>query len=155
MKNDAYRPLKRTIDIIGATTALIIFSPLILLAAILVKLSSKGPIIFTQKRVGVNGKEFVFYKFRSMYIGDNDERLKKYPALWEKYKKSDCNFKQKINISSNYKPYNINVERAGNNDAPEHKYQTYLSKTLEKFNSKQGISSPFQHFVILKLPTKN
>jgi lipopolysaccharide/colanic/teichoic acid biosynthesis glycosyltransferase len=89
MKAESYRPFKRFIDLSGALFLFILFSPIIILASILVKLSSPGPIIFTQKRVGLKGKEFIFYKFRTMYIGDNDERLKKYPELWEKYKKSD------------------------------------------------------------------
>ncbi len=89
MKGDAYRPLKRIIDLVGSTVALILFFPVLVLAGILVKLSSPGPAIFTQKRVGTDGKEFTFYKFRTMFIGNNDERLKRYPKLWEKYKKSD------------------------------------------------------------------
>lgn len=83
---------KRTIDIFGSIFLLIIFFPVILVTTYLVKKSSPGPIIFKQKRVGKNSKPFYMYKFRSMYIGNNDERLKKnYPKLWKKYK--DCGWK--------------------------------------------------------------
>jgi lipopolysaccharide/colanic/teichoic acid biosynthesis glycosyltransferase len=78
---------KRTVDIFGSLFLLIIFSPVLLVTMILIKLTSKGPIFFYQKRVGKNSKEFSMYKFRSMYTGDNDKRLKEnYPELWEKYK---------------------------------------------------------------------
>jgi len=90
MKNKSYRSLKRFIDILGATIALILFSPIMLVASVLVKLSSSGPIIFTQKRVGTGNKEFTFYKFRTMYTGDNDKRLREeYPELYKKYKAAD------------------------------------------------------------------
>jgi lipopolysaccharide/colanic/teichoic acid biosynthesis glycosyltransferase len=45
-----------------------LLSPVFILLALLVKLNSKGPVIFLQKRVGLNGKRFLFYKFRSMYM---------------------------------------------------------------------------------------
>jgi exopolysaccharide production protein ExoY len=78
---------KRTVDIFGSLFLLIIFSPILLATMILIKLTSKGPIFFYQKRVGQDSKEFSMYKFRSMYTGDNDKRLKEnYPELWEKYK---------------------------------------------------------------------
>ncbi len=58
--------VKRTMDIVGGTLALILFSPVMLIAAISVKISSKGPVIYKQKRVGLHNKEFEMYKFRSM-----------------------------------------------------------------------------------------
>jgi len=80
---------KRTIDIFGSIFLLIVFSPVMLIATIFVKLSSPGPIFFHQQRVGKNSKPFSMPKFRSMYLGDNDKRLKNnYPDLWQKYKNS-------------------------------------------------------------------
>jgi len=58
--------IKRLIDILGSLTGLILFSPLFLLIAILIKLDSAGPVFFSQKRVGLNGRKFVLYKFRTM-----------------------------------------------------------------------------------------
>ena len=69
-----YMILKRTLDIICSIIGLTLLSPIILVVAILIKLESKGPIIFSQKRVGLNGKEFDMYKFRSMV--QNAEELK-------------------------------------------------------------------------------
>lgn len=57
---------KRTVDIIGALVGIILFSPIMLVVAILIKLSGPGPIIFKQERVGLHNKPFMMYKFRSM-----------------------------------------------------------------------------------------
>jgi exopolysaccharide biosynthesis polyprenyl glycosylphosphotransferase len=62
----AYLFVKRVIDILVAVIGLILTSPLMLLAAIAIKLESPGPIIFKQDRLGKNGKVFTIYKFRSM-----------------------------------------------------------------------------------------
>lgn len=62
----AYYASKRLIDIIGASVILILLSPLLLIVAVLIKLESPGPIIYTSKRVGQNYKIFGFIKFRSM-----------------------------------------------------------------------------------------
>ena len=59
---------KRFMDILLAVMSIIIGSPLFLLTALLVKVTSPGPIIFSQVRVGKYGRHFKFYKFRSMYI---------------------------------------------------------------------------------------
>ena len=59
---------KRFMDIVLSIFALIIGSPIFLLTALLVKVTSPGPIIFSQVRVGKFGRHFKFYKFRSMYI---------------------------------------------------------------------------------------
>jgi exopolysaccharide biosynthesis polyprenyl glycosylphosphotransferase len=58
--------LKRIIDFIGAVIGLIILSPLMLLTAIAIKLESPGPVFFVQPRMGLDGKEFMMIKFRSM-----------------------------------------------------------------------------------------
>jgi exopolysaccharide biosynthesis polyprenyl glycosylphosphotransferase len=58
--------LKRAMDIAGAAVALILFSPIMLVVAILVKLDSPGPVFFIQERVGLDGKPFPMLKFRSM-----------------------------------------------------------------------------------------
>jgi len=84
-----FNVFKRSVDILGAIFLLVLFSPIILITAVLVKFSSPGPIFFKQQRVGKNSKLFFMYKFRSMYIGDNDKKLREnYPELWDKYKKS-------------------------------------------------------------------
>ena len=69
-----YKICKRIIDIIGAGLGLILLSPIIAIVACAVKVTSKGPIFFSQKRVGKNGELFEMYKFRSMVV--NAEELK-------------------------------------------------------------------------------
>ena len=69
-----YEICKRIIDIIGAGLGLILLSPIIAIVACAVKFTSKGPIFFSQKRVGKNGELFEMYKFRSMVV--NAEELK-------------------------------------------------------------------------------
>lgn len=57
---------KRSIDIVGAIVGLILFSPVMLISAALIRFSTNGPIIFTQLRAGWRGREFTIYKFRTM-----------------------------------------------------------------------------------------
>ncbi len=61
--------LKRAIDVAISLLVLLVFSPLYIFIAIGVKLSSKGPILYRQRRIGIHGKWFFIYKFRSMYTG--------------------------------------------------------------------------------------
>lgn len=63
----AARGLKRAIDVTGSALGLIMLSPVLLAISLLIKLTSKGPVLFCQRRVGWKGKEFTFLKFRSMY----------------------------------------------------------------------------------------
>lgn len=89
MKKILFSLFKRCIDVIGSLVLLVLFSPIMLVTMILIKTGSVGPIFFKQKRVGKNSHEFWMYKFRSMYTGDNDKRLREnYPELWKKYKES-------------------------------------------------------------------
>jgi len=60
------RILKRSFDIIATSLLLILFSPLLLVIAVAIKLDSKGPTLFSQERVGIDGKQFHILKFRSM-----------------------------------------------------------------------------------------
>jgi undecaprenyl-phosphate galactose phosphotransferase/putative colanic acid biosynthesis UDP-glucose lipid carrier transferase len=60
------RSLKRVFDVIAAGIAITLLSPLMLITALLIKLDSRGPIVFRQKRNGFNGSTFVIYKFRTM-----------------------------------------------------------------------------------------
>lgn len=79
---------KRFVDVVATSLLLLLFAPIMLLTAILVRVSSPGPITFKQKRVGLKGREFDIIKFRSMYCGDNDHRLAQNPNLYQKYKES-------------------------------------------------------------------
>jgi lipopolysaccharide/colanic/teichoic acid biosynthesis glycosyltransferase len=102
--------LKRIVDVVGASVGIILTSPIMLISALLVKLTSPGPVIFKQERIGYKGKPFTLYKFRSMvdkaeengtpelYSGKNDTRqtrvglflrehhLDELPQLWNVFK---------------------------------------------------------------------
>ena len=67
---------KRLVDIVGSLFGIIITSPIMLLCAVLVKLTSKGPVIFKQERVGLHNKTFYMYKFRSMEMQSSKEEKK-------------------------------------------------------------------------------
>lgn len=58
--------LKRAVDIVGAAAGIVVTSPVMLLTAIAVRVSSRGPVIFKQERVGLHNKPFMMYKFRTM-----------------------------------------------------------------------------------------
>ena len=73
-----FSSIKRIMDTIGSALALLFLSPLILLIAIAIKLTSKGPVFFRQKRVGQYGEQFVFLKFRSMYVNNDASEHKAY-----------------------------------------------------------------------------
>ncbi len=69
------RLLKRLFDIVFSLAFIIVFSPLYIIIALLIKLTSKGPVLFRQERVGLNNKTFKLLKFRTMYVqkpGDSD-----------------------------------------------------------------------------------
>ena len=73
LDNTFRNTMKRILDVVFALVALMILSPLLLVVAILVKVNSPGPVIFSQERVGLNRKKFMMYKFRSMKVQDEDE----------------------------------------------------------------------------------
>lgn len=61
-----YKSFKRFLDILVSLLSLVVLSPLMLITALAIKLDSKGPVIFKQERLGLGGKVFLIYKFRSM-----------------------------------------------------------------------------------------
>lgn len=94
LENWANAFVKRAMDIIGSALILIVFSPVMLACAIGVKLSSPGPIIFKQERIGRNKKPFMMYKFRSMRVNSEentgwssnaDSRKTKFGSFIRKY----------------------------------------------------------------------
>ena len=90
------RVIKRLIDVTASVLALTLLSPLLLYIAIRVKLSSAGPIFFSQERLGLHSKPFTIFKFRSMVVGaenagpqlstDNDPRCTAWGAVMRKYR---------------------------------------------------------------------
>lgn len=68
------RAIKRAFDVVVASLILVCAAPLMLLVAAVIKLTSRGPVLFTQDRIGEGGVPFRFYKFRSMKV-DNDDAI--------------------------------------------------------------------------------
>jgi exopolysaccharide biosynthesis polyprenyl glycosylphosphotransferase len=81
-ENEYLLLLKRLLDFTMALFLLIVLSPLLLLVALLIKLSSKGPVLYRQTRCGLGGRKFTLYKFRSMHP-DADLRREELEALNE------------------------------------------------------------------------
>ncbi|WP_252235558.1 undecaprenyl-phosphate glucose phosphotransferase [Clostridium sp. ZS1] len=86
--------MKRTIDILGSLALIILTSPIMIIAALVIKCTSKGPIIFRQPRVGLNKNIFTMYKFRSMKVNseeqsgwstNNDPRKTKFGSFIRKF----------------------------------------------------------------------
>jgi lipopolysaccharide/colanic/teichoic acid biosynthesis glycosyltransferase len=76
-----FRIVKRTMDILGSIVALIVGSPVFGCIAVAIKLTSQGPVLYRQQRVGQLGAPFSLLKFRSMYCGNNNSAHKEY--VWQ------------------------------------------------------------------------
>ncbi len=76
--NRLSRATKRMIDVLGSISLLALLSPVFLAIAVAVKLTSEGPVLFRQKRIGEHGTPFTFLKFRSMYTDNDSSQHKKY-----------------------------------------------------------------------------
>jgi sugar transferase (PEP-CTERM system associated) len=96
-KSRTRRFFKRSTDVILSLTMLILFSPLFLLTALLIKIDSTGPVLFSQERVGKNKKSYMLYKFRSMvedaekqsgpvWASDNDRRITRLGRVLRKWR---------------------------------------------------------------------
>ncbi|PNG27610.1 undecaprenyl-phosphate glucose phosphotransferase [Methylocella silvestris] len=67
--------IKRTLDIVCSSIGIVLLSPLFVMIAILIKLDSKGPVIFKQRRNGFNARQFQIYKFRSMTVQEDGDKI--------------------------------------------------------------------------------
>ena len=96
-KSRTRRFIKRSMDLIISLSMLILFSPLIIVTAILIKIDSTGPVLFSQERVGKNKKPYMVYKFRSMvedaekqsgpvWASDNDKRVTRVGSVIRKWR---------------------------------------------------------------------
>jgi exopolysaccharide biosynthesis polyprenyl glycosylphosphotransferase len=76
--------MKRASDLVITTLALVLLAPLWLLIALLIKLDSRGPVFYKQERVGMDGRVFLFYKFRTMHAGADDARHREFQRRYIK-----------------------------------------------------------------------
>jgi exopolysaccharide biosynthesis polyprenyl glycosylphosphotransferase len=91
------RILKRTFDLIVSAFAIALLLPVWLLIALLIKLDSKGPVFFTQERVGMDGRLFLLYKFRTMKAGADSE-------LHREYQRAFIAGRAEANLGNDHKP---------------------------------------------------
>jgi len=91
------RILKRTFDLVVSALAILLLFPLWLLIALLIKLDSKGPVFYTQERVGMDGRLFLLYKFRTMKAGAD-------PELHREYQKAFIAGRAEANLGDDSKP---------------------------------------------------
>ncbi|HKG47708.1 MAG TPA: sugar transferase [Pyrinomonadaceae bacterium] len=91
------RILKRTFDLIVAALAIVLLFPVWLLIALLIKLDSRGPVFYTQERVGMDGRLFLLYKFRTMQAGAD-------PQLHREYQKAFIAGRAEANVGNDNKP---------------------------------------------------
>lgn len=118
---------KRIFDIISSLSALIVLSPFLILIMVLIKLESRGPILYKSKRVGSNFYIFNFLKFRSMYI-DAEERLSSYLSM-NQYTKESKEKTLEVNIANDDI---INDDILLVSDDYEISEHEYLNKKKEK-----------------------
>ena len=106
LKHEKELKLKRAFDIICSLSMIIILSPVLIVLSVMIKLDSKGPVLFKQVRVTTYGRKFKIYKFRSMYM-DAEERKKE---LWLIMRTSlEHRLQQKVMLAS--QEWDICLER--------------------------------------------
>lgn len=139
-----YRFLKRFFDVVLSGTALIVLSPVFLLAAIGVYISSPGPVLFKANRIGQNGKPFVMYKFRSMHINNekghmitlrNDNRIFPFGRFLRKSKIDEL--PQLVNILQG----TMSIVGWRPEDE-ENVKKVFVGKYKQVLKSKPGLTSP-------------
>lgn len=99
--------LKRSFDVVFSLFAIILTSPLLVFSAIMVKLTSPGPIIFKQERVGLDRKNFDMYKFRSMRLQTDEEEMDKWTTKNDPRKTWWGNFMRKTSIDELPQFFNV------------------------------------------------
>ncbi|MDO4619744.1 MAG: undecaprenyl-phosphate glucose phosphotransferase [Lachnospiraceae bacterium] len=99
--------IKRILDILGSLVCLVLFSPVMLVFAVLIKVGSPGPLIYRQERVGLHNKPFMMYKFRSMVVQDERSEKKKWTTRNDPRVTSVGRFMRKLSIDE--LPQLINV----------------------------------------------
>ena len=152
-----WRFVKRGFDLTFATLFLLVFSPVLLLIALLVLISSGWPIFYSQTRVGLNGKTFKFYKFRSM-VKDADQRLSEVKNV---HKRDHVIFKSKDDpritpigrilrkysldeLPQFFNVINNSMSVVGPRPALTREVSLYNSTYERRLNAKPGITGPWQ-----------
>lgn len=107
LDNILNKTIKRTFDIIMSLMALILVSPILLITAIIIKITSPGPVIFKQERVGLNRKNFTMYKFRSMKLQVDEEEKTEWTTKNDPRKTKFGSFIRKTSIDELPQFFNV------------------------------------------------
>lgn len=99
--------IKRTVDLFGACTALVVFAIPMLITACIIKITSPGPLIFCQKRIGLHNREFKMYKFRSMKVQTESEEKKAWTTKDDPRVTPIGKFMRKTNIDELPQIFNV------------------------------------------------
>jgi Undecaprenyl-phosphate glucose phosphotransferase len=99
--------IKRIFDIICSLICIIIFSPVMIITSLIIKITSPGPVLFKQERVGLNKKTFEMYKFRSMKVQKDDEEKIKWTTPGDPRKTQFGNFIRKTSIDELPQLFNV------------------------------------------------
>ena len=99
--------LKRCVDIFGSLVAIIIFCIPMLATAIIIKITSPGPLIFKQKRIGLHNREFSIYKFRSMKVQEESKEKKAWTTENDPRVTKFGRFMRKTNIDELPQLFNV------------------------------------------------
>jgi exopolysaccharide biosynthesis polyprenyl glycosylphosphotransferase len=94
-------------DILGASLALLLFSPVMVVTAFMVKLTSQGPVLYAQERVGLHNRTFWMYKFRSMEVQETQEECGKWTRPGDPRVTSIGKFIRKTSIDELPQLYNV------------------------------------------------
>jgi len=135
--------MKRAFDLAGALLILVLISPLLLAVALAIKITSPGPVIFKQQRLGLHGKIFYLYKFRSMipnaekigsgmFVEKDDPRITKIGK-----------FLRKTSIDELAQLFNVlrgEMSLVGPRPAPLHHYGKYDKRQRKRLNVRPGIT---------------
>ena len=140
--DDAFNKFKKILeDYFVAIVAIIITSPIMLIAAIAIKLESPGPIIFKQERIGYNGKPFMMYKFRSMKVQDDEEEKSQWTTEDDPRKTIVGTFIRKMSIDELPQFFNVlKREMSVVGPRPERPYFVeQFKKTIPKYMVKHQV----------------
>ena len=140
------RFFKRSMDVLGSLSAIIVFSPVMLVTAITIKITSPGPVIFKQERVGYNRKTFTMYKFRSMKVQKEEEEAKAWTTKNDPRKTKFGEFIRKTSIDELPQFFNVllgDMSLVG--PRPERPYfveqfKEEISKYMVKHHVRPGIT---------------
>jgi len=99
--------LKRAFDIVFALVAILLTTPVMFLAVIMIKLTSPGPVIFYQERVGLNRKPFMMYKFRSMHVQTDEEEREQWTVKNDPRRTKWGSFMRKTSIDELPQFFNV------------------------------------------------